>query len=220
MNGQGEPATRRRRGLRALGWIALFVAALAALAGAAPLLVDTTAMRERVAREASMALGQKVRLDGELRVTLLPRPALIATDVHVLDPAPDGSPDLLAARRGVVEPSTGALLRGRLSLGRITMDGAQVWLRRDGAGRFNWQGAMGGRLPDHLFAQDLVVHYADPGRQATLVVDGFSGSTDADGRLDAEVRGRLESEDADQIPAALRHALGMQGQHTNWWASD
>ena len=91
--------------------------------------------RASIERALSAALGREVRLAGDLRFDVLPRPALEATEVVVAN-APGGkAPHLLRVERLRLALALRPLLRQRLELVKIEVDGADVRLEPDAEGR-------------------------------------------------------------------------------------
>ena len=140
-------------------WIVLL--ALAGLVVAVPALLDSEALRERVARAASTALGHEVMLDGGVHLTLLPRPGLVLERVRVRNARGQGDTNLLSAERIVVVPALADLLGGAFVLRGLMLSGADIRLQRDANGQFNWLSAGDARaLPDldTLRGENIVIH--------------------------------------------------------------
>lgn len=113
----------------ALGWLAITGAAGVALV--AVFLPSNTALAQRAADELTQALGARVHV-GALHWQLLPRPAVVLTDVVAGpgDAAPDAKPALTLRRITLVpEVSWNALQARRLHVMRATVDGAVVHQR-------------------------------------------------------------------------------------------
>jgi hypothetical protein len=115
--------------------IALVVlVALAALVDWGISRISLEAQRANLERELSAALGREVRLAGELRFYLFPRPALEATEVVVANAPGAASPELLRIERLRLDPALWPLLERRLRLVRLQVDGADLRLEADAAG--------------------------------------------------------------------------------------
>jgi len=89
--------------------------------------------RAEIERELSAALDREVRITGELRIDLLPQPALEASDVVVANPPGQASPELLRIERVRLAIAPWPLLRRRLELVKIAVDGADLRLEAGGA---------------------------------------------------------------------------------------
>ena len=214
MNQPGPPlpSPSRARRRRVAVAAALVLAGTAALIALAPSMIDTEPMRERVVADASRALGHPVRVAGAVRLTLLPRPALVLEDVQVRESEDDGSAELMAARRVRVEPALGALLRGEVQLDALRIENAQAWLRLDAAGRPRWTlDAGAGAAPRSIEGRDVALHVADGDREVTLALARFDADLGADGTLAGEARGQISGLDAQVAPQALLDAVGARG---------
>ncbi|MGI4975915.1 MAG: AsmA family protein [Janthinobacterium lividum] len=120
---------------------ALTAAALAALAAAgataAWLAFDPDGLKPRVEAAVLRATGRALTLDGPLRLTLLPQPGFSAQDVALAN-LPGGSrPQMVTARRLAARFSLGALLRGRIEVTGLLLDGPDLLLERTPSGP-NW----------------------------------------------------------------------------------
>ena len=104
-------------------WKIPLMAAAAVLAAAALALwwwlPSEAALAQRVAAQASTALGVEVRV-GALHWQLLPRPQVSLHDVATAQEQP------IELRRLVIEPRLLPLLRGHVALDRVVLDGARV----------------------------------------------------------------------------------------------
>jgi uncharacterized protein involved in outer membrane biogenesis len=115
---------RRRRLLVALA----LAAALAAAAEWAARRLPMEARRAELERALAAALGREVRFAGEFRLAILPRPRLEATQVRVASP-PGGAPEpAVAIERLELELALWPLLRRRVDLVGIEVEGAEVRL--------------------------------------------------------------------------------------------
>lgn len=164
------PVSKGRAGraiLIALGIGALLLeAAYAALMHAYP----PARLAAMLAQQISNETGRGFRIDGDLSFRVLPALAIEAHDI-VLANADWGSPtDMVRARRVAFRLSLRDLVAGRLRLLGIDVEGADLWLEGDGAGRFNWQ--LTGRKPsgssaaslsalDRVVAADVRITYRD-----------------------------------------------------------
>jgi AsmA family protein len=146
-------------------------------------------LRGPIARQASLALGRPVRIDGDLVVhpwSLTP----VATvgGIKVGNPAWMKGGDLADIRSLTVSVKLWPLLFGHLDVPLIRADQPKVALYRDASGRNNWQvGRAGGRPlelpPIHEFAiHDGHISLQDLTRQLTVVGVMQSNETPGGGR--------------------------------------
>ena len=128
-----------------LGRIALLVAVLAVLMGAA-LWVALPA--ERIAAVAAerleRATGRRVRLGGALTPTLWPRPGISIGPLSLGNPDWAEAPELIAAEAARIGVDPLALLGGRIEIDRITLDAPRLALEIAPDGRRSWDLAPAG----------------------------------------------------------------------------
>lgn len=112
-----------------------------AVAGAllAPHMVNTAAARDAVAARLAAALGQPVAIQGGLRFTLLPRVGFVVEGLQVADAGGFAHGTALKLDRAAVALAPGPLLDGRLVLDSVRLEGLDLRLERDAAGRCNWR---------------------------------------------------------------------------------
>lgn len=119
--------------------IALAVVVLvtaAALAGIA-LVGNLNWFKPLVVRQLGDGLGRTVRVEGDLEVVWSLPPALAVNNVSLAN-APWGSqPQMAEVARIAVGPRWSTLMRGRLELDRLSVQGARVTLERDPDGVWN-----------------------------------------------------------------------------------
>lgn len=116
--------------------VALALAALWALAALGNWIAGEVSLESRRASlegSLSSALGREVRLGGELHLDLFPRPALEASEVVVANEPGAPAPYLLRIQRLRLVVALWPLLRKRLELVQLEVDGAD--LRLDGGDR-------------------------------------------------------------------------------------
>jgi hypothetical protein len=130
-----EEVQGRRRKLGPL-WLAL--AALAAVLAMVfvPPLVSLSRYKSKVTQLMSASLGRPVRLSG-VELHLLPRPALVLTDLSVEDDPAYGAEPVLHASTVTAAFRIPSLWQGKLEISRISVDDASLNLVRTDAGRWN-----------------------------------------------------------------------------------
>ena len=124
----------RRLLLTILGLVAALGATLALL----PRLVDSETLRSMLIVAARAHTGRELTVDGDIRVSVLPRPAVVLPRLALADaegfgPEPFASID--AARANL---RLWPLLRGRLQVASLEIDRPQLRLAMDATGRSNW----------------------------------------------------------------------------------
>src|ERR1035437_5568477 len=125
----------RHRGRTRLWIAAAAVAAILALLIVPPLL-SISRYKNRITQLMSASLGRPVRLSSvELR--LLPRPAFVLTDLTVEEDPAYGAEPVLHANTVTASFRLLSLWRGRLEIGRVSVDEASLNLVRTDAGRWN-----------------------------------------------------------------------------------
>jgi hypothetical protein len=187
----GGTSKRRLRGGRALLVVcAVALCGLAAGAVAIHMLVDPDAVGRWIAPRASNALGREVTV-GQARLGLLPRPALRLEDVRVGNAEGFTGPALAAVDRVRFDIALPGLLRGRVDLSRVRMEGVRVHMAVDEAGVSNFGDLVpegGLSLPatgapvsfsfrDVAFA-DAGLTYFDAPRERSFAIAGASGAFD------------------------------------------
>jgi uncharacterized protein involved in outer membrane biogenesis len=115
---------------------AILLALIVALIG--PLFVDWTSYRAAFEREASLALGQPVRVLGTADMQILPLPHLQFGTVHV---GPNKSEPLLVVDQFDVRIELLPLLKGEIDVVDMTLTSPQLRLHVDEGGETGWKAA-------------------------------------------------------------------------------
>jgi hypothetical protein len=123
---------RKQNGL----WLALAALAIILIAAVVPPLVSISRYKSQVAHLISTSLGRPVRLSS-VEARLLPRPGFVLTDLIVDEDPANGAEPLLHANTVTASIRLFSLWRGRLEIGRISVDEASVNLVRTPAGHWN-----------------------------------------------------------------------------------
>jgi large subunit ribosomal protein L24 len=112
--------------------VAIILALVAALVG--PLFVDWGRWRTTFEAEATRLVGMPVRVSGRIDARLLPTPSLLLNGIEV---GPSGEEPKLRARTLGVEFALGSLMRGEWRAAELHLDGPEVALGVDAAGRID-----------------------------------------------------------------------------------
>ena len=131
---------KRRRGWR-IG--AIVLGTLVLLFGALYLTAVTLFPPQRLAallaEQIKTATGRDFRIDGGLSLRILPTLAVRAGDIVLANTEWGSRPDMLRAHQAAFEVSLRALLDGQIRILRVDVEGADLLLESNGAGRSNWQ---------------------------------------------------------------------------------
>lgn len=117
-------------------WIFLAAVALLALAIVLPPLINLDRYQHQIADAISRAIGRPVHLSS-VALRLLPRPGLELGDFVVEEDPAFGAEPVLRAPSVDASIRLSSLWRGRLEIGRISLDQASVNLVRNADGRWN-----------------------------------------------------------------------------------
>jgi uncharacterized protein involved in outer membrane biogenesis len=132
--------------------VAIILALVTALVG--PLFIDWGRWRPAFEAEATRLVGMPVRVSGRIDARLLPTPSLLLNGIEV--GAPGREPKLRARTLGV-EFGLGPLMRGEWRAAQLRLDGPEVTLGVDAAGRVDVPAASIGFDPDQLSFERVVI---------------------------------------------------------------
>jgi AsmA protein len=122
--------------LKIFGTLLLLLVVVAALV---PFLVHPDDFKDDVESAFAAATGRELVIAGHLRISLLPRPVLEATDVSVLGGFGNRRPALAQIDRVCLYPRLLPLLSGHLELRLVRLEGLHLQLARDEEGHANWK---------------------------------------------------------------------------------
>lgn len=94
--------------------------------------------RESLEAGFSAAMGRTVKLEGPISLTFSLQPTLVLEDVHVANSPWASQPHLFRADRLEIGLSLGPLLRRRLEVQKIALEGAELLLEEGAEGLDNW----------------------------------------------------------------------------------
>ncbi len=131
-------------------------------------LVDAGRFRPQIAAAVEAATGRPLRVDGAVRLDLLPFPAIAVEDAGLANPPGFAEPYLIRWRELALGARLGPLLRGQLELTRIRLTGLELRLERRADGGVNWSG---------------LGPVGDAGRDVAIPLRSMDGLEIRDGRL-------------------------------------
>jgi len=117
-----------------LGLVVLVVAAVVAL----PYVVPQETLRATIARQLQEATGRDIRLEGEVGLAVLPRPAASLGGVSVAGADGVEGPPLLTLDGLDAQLALAPLFSGNIQVDRFVLRGLEVALIVDEEGRANW----------------------------------------------------------------------------------
>lgn len=194
----------------------LIVAAVAAV----PYLVNLEGYRDRVAALVRDATGRDFTIEGPIRLSLWPRPALQVETVALAN-APGGrAPSLASLGRLDIAVDPMPLLSGEISVNRLTLVEPVIALELDAQGRPNWNL---GRPAEGAAQPQEPVSGGEPGRGGGLPAVGLESVDIVDGTVsfhDARSGSTKEISDLDahlsmpsfDEPAALTATFAHAGR--------
>ena len=101
-------------------------------------LADLSRFRPRLEALASDVLGRELRIGGDFDLEVLPRPALVATDVTFANASWGASEPMLSAGRLAVEVGLWSLVSGPIRIRKLELHDVAVLLEQNAAGEANW----------------------------------------------------------------------------------
>lgn len=136
------------RGLKVFGWVAAGVVALVGLLLlAVSLFVNPNDYRERIQQQVRTSTGRDLVLSGDIRLSVFPWVALQIGPATLGNPAGFDSEPFLAVQKASLRVRLLPLLRRELEVGRIEIDGLDLRLRKNAAGKGNWEDLGGKQTP-------------------------------------------------------------------------
>jgi AsmA protein len=124
-------------GVLAGGIVALFGAALLGVW----LLVNPNTYKGKIAAAVLQSTGRELKLQGDIKLSVIPWVALELGPASLGNPAGYGDEPFLSFTHASVRVRLLPLLRQRLEVARVEVEGLDLRLRKNAAGRGNWQDA-------------------------------------------------------------------------------
>jgi len=199
-------------------------------------LMSWNVVKPLIVERLEAASGRSVAIEGDVKVDLLPRPAIALHDVMIGNPAWAASPQMLEVARVSVSPSLGDLFAGEIVLDTVDLAGPNLTLeqRRDAPGNWVFQPTQDGTAEPspaanepttspvairRLSLTDAQVRYRAPGADTPVALaipslqierDGDALNTAAEGVF-KERRFTLEAQ-TDSLEALLGGAASFGGE--------
>lgn len=128
------------RNLKFFGVLAGAILALlcAALLGVW-LLVNPNAYKDRIAAAVKASTGRELKLPGDIKLSVIPRVALELGPASLGNPPGFSDEPFLSFTHATLRVRLLPLLRKRLEVARVEIDGLDLRLRKDARGKGNWQ---------------------------------------------------------------------------------
>ena len=104
----------------------------------APSFVDWNVYKGQVTNQVNAATGRDLVIDGDLSLTLVPRPTLVASGVRVGNIEGASAPDMIRLRTALVRVALAPLLQGQIAMDSVVLVQPQISLERLADGRVNW----------------------------------------------------------------------------------
>jgi len=129
--------------MRALKFVAYAIGGLVAVVIVAPLLavlfVNPNAYKDRIIREVKTTTGRELALPGDIKLSVFPWVALKLGPASLGNPA--GFPDnnFVSFQQADLRVKVLPLLHGELEVGKILLEGLELNLEKNGAGKGNWE---------------------------------------------------------------------------------
>lgn len=108
-----------------------------ALAAVAYTLLDPVALKPRIVRLVQEATGRPLRIDGDLRITFFPWLGVAADNVELGNPSGfEGA--MIRARHARMSVRLASLVRSRIEVGALRLEGVELRMLTNSAGKSNW----------------------------------------------------------------------------------
>jgi len=127
------------RSLKIAGYVLGALLALVVLTLAAVVIfVDPNDYRDDIQRVVERETGRKLALSGEMKLSVFPWLALQTGPASLSDASGFGDEPFVSLQNARVSVRLLPLLRGKLEVGKVSLDGARIRLLTDSQGRDNW----------------------------------------------------------------------------------
>jgi AsmA protein len=134
-----------------LRFLGVLAAGIVVLLGAVLLVVSLTVnpntFKSRIVAAVKQSTGRELKLPGDIKLSVFPWLALELGPASLGNPPGFGDEPFLSLNHASVRVKLLPLLRKRLEVGRIEIDGLDLRLRKDAQGRGNWESAQQNPAP-------------------------------------------------------------------------
>jgi AsmA protein len=122
-----------------LGLVLALVLLVVAAAIILPLVVDPNDFRDEIIAEVKQATGRDLAIDGDIGLSVFPWLGVELAGLALSQPQGFGDEPFAAISRAQVRAKLVPLLKRRLEVDRVQLEGLRLALIRDADGRTNWQ---------------------------------------------------------------------------------
>lgn len=130
---------RKRTWIRIGAAVGAFFALVALAVVAAPTLLNVEQYKPAMIAAVKEATGRELVIEGPLKLTFFPTPRISARQVRFANALGAKGAQMVDVRWIGVSPSLGALLRGKIEVGRLTLFRPTLVLETDADGVPNWE---------------------------------------------------------------------------------
>ena len=106
---------------------------------AVPSFIDWNEYKGEIAAQVKALTGRDLSIDGDVRISVLPAPALVARGVRIANAEGASNPDLASLKSVEIRIAAGPLLGGTVQVETIKLVDPVVHIERLPDGRMNWQ---------------------------------------------------------------------------------
>lgn len=129
----------RENAMRLLGGLLLMVAIVLGIAVVALSFVDLGRFAPQIEAAAQRATGRELKIAGPLHIGISLSPELVAENVTFANASWGTRPEMVKAKRLEARLAVLPLLSGRVALKSVELEGADIYVETDSAGKGNWE---------------------------------------------------------------------------------
>jgi len=123
---------------RSLPFVFALLALLFAVAALAPFFIDRESFRPQIEQGLSRVTGHQAIIEGRVTLALLPRPQLVAKNLHILNGPGGSAPDMATAHAVKLRFSLLSLLSGETVIDSISLEQPHFLVETLPSGVLNW----------------------------------------------------------------------------------
>ena len=128
--------------------VGIVVVLLVIAAIAVPALIPVDTYRSQLVSRIEAATGREARIDGDFKLSLLPRLEFVAGKVSLANASGESPPQMVMLDKLTVRIAMIPLLRGNVEIDSFVLDKPVIALSVDKSGRPNWQFATASAAPE------------------------------------------------------------------------